>query len=147
MWSEDRRGRVRAIVIESLLYNHHDAYSLNVTREFCVRGQRMTPGWSLETESRLCLLPPWKATHPLVALRTGPASHWRRCLSSSVRANAAQITVCSFSPRRCRPLAKAAGPVLRHSVKPAFKKISIVSLQQCSSAGWTSSSFLEETQY
>lgn len=67
MWSKERQGWVRAIVVESLLYNHHDAYSLNVTRERRVRGRRMTLGLSLETEPRLCLLPPWKATNPLAA--------------------------------------------------------------------------------
>lgn len=132
MWSEERRGWVRVTVVESLLYNHHDAYSPNVTRECCVRGRRMTLGLSLETESRLCLLPPWKATNPLVALRTGQR-HTGNVVSLVCPCECRSNHCCSFSAL-CRPLRMLGQPSCVTASKPLLR-ISIVSVQQCSSAG------------
>lgn len=141
-WRDVVWRKARASVIESLLHNPHDAYSPNVTRECCVRGRRMTLGLSPETELRLCLLRPWKATNPLVAPRAGQ-HHTGNVVSllcpCERRSN-------RFFSALSRPLRRLREPsCVTPSKLPV--RISIVSVQQCSSAGWTSSSFLEGTKH
>lgn len=101
----------------------------------------VTLGLSSETESRLCLLPPWKATNPLIAPRTGRRHTANVVSPCECRSN----HCCSFSAL-CRPLRTLGEPSCITASKPLLR-VSIVPVQQCSSAGWTSSSFLGETKY
>lgn len=75
----------------------------------------MTLGLSLETESRLCLLPPWKATNPLVALRTD-----QRHTGNIVSLLCPLKSLLLFL-RTVLTFANAGGTVLRQSVKAAFE--------------------------
>lgn len=119
MWSLERRGWVRAIVVESLLHNHHDAYSLNVTRECCMRGRGMTLGLSLEDRAKALSSPSVEGNKPTRCSPSGPASHCQRCLSAlSVRMLLKSLLhfLCSAPT-----FANTGGTILRHCIKAAFE--------------------------
>lgn len=139
----ERWGWVRAIVVESLLHNHHDAYSLNVTRERCMRGRRMTLGLSLEDRAKALSSPSVEGNKPTRCSLNGPASHCQRCLSA-YPCECCSSHCCSFCAAR-QPLQTLGERSCATASKPLLR-IAIVSVQQHSSAGWTSSSFLEETK-
>lgn len=92
-------------------------------------------------QSRAFVFPsPWKATNPLVALRAG-----RRHTGNVV----SLLCPCECRSNHCRSFSALRRPLRMLSCVTASKpllRIPIVSVQQCSRAGWTSSSFLEETK-
>lgn len=108
-----------------------------------MRGRRMTLGLSLEDRAKALSSPSVEGNKPTRCSLNGPASHCQRCLSA-YPCECCSSHCCSFCAA-CRPLRTPGERSCATASKPLLR-IAIVSVQQHSSAGWTSSSFLEETK-